>query len=63
MLKNFLINRLTQQAQEYAEELALNDEGLVHCFNVLGCDYGGAGENLASAEGYTKVEANATVMW
>ena len=59
----FSYDRLTQQAQAYAEELALNDAGLIHCFNVIGCDYDGAGENLASAEGYTEVEANATVMW
>ncbi|XP_028391885.1 uncharacterized protein LOC114516559 [Dendronephthya gigantea] len=55
--------RLTEQAQEYAEELALNDKGLVHCFNVEGCDQYGAAENLASAEGYPEVEANATIMW
>lgn len=58
-----LDNDLTQQAQEYAEELAANNVGLVHCSNVQGCDNHHAGENLAAAWGSTTVESNATKAW
>ena len=57
-------NRLTTQAQEYAETLAAQDPlELVHCSEFPGCDPDGAGENLARAGGSVSAEINATKAW
>ena len=56
------LSRLTTQAQEYAETLAAQNGGLVHC-NLPACDRHGAGENLALASGSTSAEINATKAW
>ena len=56
-------NRLTAQAQEFAEFLAGRNTGLEHCANIPGCNDFGAGENLAFASGGQTVETNATKSW
>ena len=57
-----IYRRLEAKAQEYAETLAAEDQGLNHC-KLPSCDREGAGENLAMAWGSTSAETNATKAW
>lgn len=53
-VKTSFSNRLTNQAQEFAQFLATRNSGIQHCSETPGCDTHGAGENLSTGKNATK---------